>query len=61
MREDPRGKILDMVDEGLLSESDMLSACLGYMSHDDVRDMAHANEICLGCGDFHNCSCDEDD
>jgi hypothetical protein len=56
---DPREQVLEMVDEGLLDVNHMLLACLKYMSHDDVRGMAHANEICLDCGDFHACTCGE--
>ncbi len=40
-------KILEMVDTGLLDAKTMLESALMYMSEDDVRDMAHANEIDL--------------
>ena len=56
---DPRDKVLEMVDEGLLTVEHMLMCCLKFMSWDDVRQMAHANEICLGCGDFDACTCED--
>ena len=36
-------KILEMIDDGLLSRESVLDACLSYMSEDDVADMAHCN------------------
>jgi hypothetical protein len=44
---DAANKILEMVDEGLLDMKTVLEACLGYMSEDDVADMARANDIDL--------------
>ena len=44
-REDPRGFALDLVEQGLISPSMLLEACLVYMSHDEVRDMLDANEL----------------
>lgn len=42
----PRGYAIELID---LMGGDMrdkiLQACLGYMSHDDVRDMLDANEL----------------
>ena len=38
-------QLLEMVDEGLLDARSVLLAALVYMSEDEVRDMAHANEI----------------
>ena len=38
-------RILTMVEEGLLDRDMVIMACLKYMSEDDVRDMAHANEF----------------
>jgi hypothetical protein len=38
-------KLLEMVDEGLLDARTLALACLKYMSEDDVKDMAHANEF----------------
>ena len=40
-------KILEMVDEGLLDPKMVAMACLGYMSEDDVKGMARANDINL--------------
>lgn len=40
-------KILEMVDDGLLDAKTILEAALMCMSEDDVKDMAHANEIDL--------------
>jgi NAD(P)H-dependent FMN reductase len=42
---DPRVTAMNLVDEGMVSMEDMLKACLGYMSGDDVRDM-------MACNDF---------
>ena len=42
---DPRGFALDLVDQGLISPTHLLEACLVYMSHDEVRDMLDANEL----------------
>lgn len=38
-------KILEMIEEGILDKDYVIMACLKYMSEDDVKDMAHANEI----------------
>jgi hypothetical protein len=38
-------KILEAVEEGLLNRDTVIMACLKYMSEDDVRDMAEANEF----------------
>lgn len=38
-------QILEMVDEGLLDARSVLLAALVYMSEDEVRDMARANDI----------------
>lgn len=40
-------KILEMVDEGLLNPRDVLLMALKWMSEDDVKAMAEANEIYL--------------
>lgn len=41
----PRAYALDLVEQGLVSAEDLLSAALSYMSYDDVRDMLDANEL----------------
>jgi hypothetical protein len=38
-------KILEMVDEGLLNPRDVLLMALKWMSEDDVKAMAEANEL----------------
>lgn len=38
-------KILEMVDEGLLNPRDVLLMALKWMSEDDVKEMAEANEL----------------
>jgi hypothetical protein len=55
----PRDQVMEMVEEGLLTSGHMLLCCLKFMSWNDVREMAHANEICLGCHNFHDCKCDD--
>lgn len=40
-------KILEMIEIGLLDKDYVINACLKYMSEDDVRDMAHCNDIDL--------------
>jgi hypothetical protein len=37
--------LLDMVDEGVIDRDLVITACLKYMSEDDVRDMMEANEF----------------
>ena len=38
-------KLIDMIDDGLISERYIIDACLKYMSEDDVRDMMEHNEL----------------
>ena len=38
-------KILEMIEEGILSRDEVIMACLKYMSEDDVTDMARDNEF----------------
>lgn len=38
-------KILEMVDEGLLNPRDVLLMALKWMSEDEVKEMAEANEL----------------
>lgn len=45
MSRETTNKLLEMVDEGLLDARTLALACLKYMSEDDVKDMAHANEF----------------
>lgn len=40
--------LLDAIDGGIISPTAVASACLGYMSEDDVEDMCRANDLmCL--------------
>ena len=38
-------KLLEMIEEGILSRDTVILACVNYMSEDDVADMCHANEF----------------
>jgi hypothetical protein len=38
-------KLLEMMDEGLISASAVAEMALAYMSEDDVADMMRANDI----------------
>lgn len=38
-------KLLEMVDEGLINARDVLLMALKWMSEDDVKAMAEANEL----------------
>lgn len=38
-------KLLEMMDEGLMSAEAVAEMCLAYMSEDDVKDMCRANDI----------------
>lgn len=40
----PRDYALELIDEGV-SALTLLTACLQYMSHDDVREMLDMNEL----------------
>jgi len=40
-------KLLEMIEEGLLSEGLVIIACLNYMSEDEVKDMMEANEFIM--------------
>jgi hypothetical protein len=44
-QKDPRSFALQLVDNGIVDAESLLAACLGYMSHDDVRGMLDANEL----------------
>ena len=37
--------LLEMVEEGILDKDTLITACLKYMSEDDVADMAHCNDF----------------
>lgn len=38
-------KILEMIDEGILDPKDVVMMALKWMSEDDVKEMAEANEL----------------
>jgi hypothetical protein len=38
-------KLLNMMDQGLISAKDVAEMALGYLSEDDVHDMMLANDI----------------
>jgi hypothetical protein len=38
-------KLLEMMDEGMISAEAVAEMCLAYMSEDDVKDMCRANDI----------------
>ena len=40
-----RDKALELVEDGYVSAEDLLTACLKYMSTDDVEDMLDTNEL----------------
>ena len=42
---DPRDYALELVEMGIDTQEDMLTRCLKYMSHDDVREMLDMNEL----------------
>jgi len=42
---DPRSFALELVEQGLVSADHLLACAVGYMSHDDVRDMLDCNEL----------------
>ena len=38
-------RLLEMVEEGILDRDTVISACIYYMSEDEVRDMCESNEF----------------
>jgi len=45
MAREATNKLLQMIDDGLVSQDYVITAALKYMSEDEVRDMCHANDI----------------
>jgi hypothetical protein len=45
MTREATNQILEMIEEGLLDRDTVIMACLKWMSEDDVREMAHHNEL----------------
>ena len=42
---DPRNYAYSLWEDGMVDADTLITACLKYMSHDDVRDMLDANEL----------------
>ena len=38
-------RLVELMDEGMLSPEQLALMCLGYMSEDDVADMAQQNDL----------------
>jgi hypothetical protein len=38
-------KLMEMMDEGMITAETVAEMCLAYMSEDDVKDMCRANDI----------------
>ena len=38
-------RLIELMDEGMLSPEQLALMCLGYMSEDDVADMAQQNDL----------------
>ena len=53
-------KLLEMMDEGLISAEAVAEMALAYMSEDDVKDMCLANDLLIG-EDYDDDSYDEYD
>jgi hypothetical protein len=51
MTREATNRLLEMIEEGLISKDLVILACVKYMSEADVADMCHANEIPLGLGE----------
>jgi hypothetical protein len=41
-------KLIDMMDQGLISAEAVAEMALAYMSEDDVKDMCRANDLLIG-------------
>ena len=57
-------RILEMIEESQLDKDTVITACLKYMSEDDVADMARSNEFftceeCCSLVDADQKLCDE--
>ena len=51
---DYRDKAYELVEEGLVSADTMITACLKYMSQDEVKDMLHHNELLIHEDEFED-------
>ena len=54
-------KLLEMMDDGLISAEAVAEMCLAYMSEDDVADMMRANDILDEDEDDYEPDCDDSD
>ena len=45
MTREATGKLLELVEEGVLDRDAVILACVNYMSEDDVAEMARMNEF----------------
>jgi len=54
-------KLLNMMDEGLISAKDVAEMALGYLSEDDVHAMMLANDILDEDEDEDEPDCDDSD
>jgi len=41
----PRDYAIVLIEEGMIDSGTIVTACLKYMSHDDVRDMLDCNDL----------------
>ena len=41
------GKLLELIEDGMLDRDTVIMACVKYMSEDDVKDMMEHNEFIL--------------
>ena len=42
---DATNKLLDLIKDGMITNEQVVEACMKYMSEDDVAGMCHANEF----------------
>ena len=42
---EPRDFALALIEQGIITKDYMITGCLKYMSHDDVREMLDCNEM----------------
>ena len=54
---DPREDILALVEDGMIDKDYLILSLLNWMSHEDVRTMAHMNEIPLSYEEFEDQDC----
>ena len=48
---DAREKVLELVEEGVIDKDYLIGAFVRWLTSDDIKEMAHFNEIALGLGD----------